>query len=145
MNAIAEGRTNEGDTELEIGLRFLNSKLEKKAAKIMLDVFMDAKRGSLSSWSYPSRYFASLMDELIDLNAKHQTFAPCEADLNYVTPHCHRDMLLTIAEADRRKFSLKLRNSLALSLRIDGAVDKQRLHNKLATYVTNKGNQEVFI
>ena len=50
-------------------------------------------------------------------------------------------MLLTIAETDCRKFSLELRNSLALSLRIDGAVDKQRLHNKHinAKYVTNKG------
>ena len=59
---------------------------------------------------------ASLMGELIDLNAKHQTFSPSEADLQYVTPHCHRDMLLTFAETYRRKFSIELRNSLALSL-----------------------------
>ena len=141
LNAIAEGRTNEGDTELEVSLRFLNSKLEKKAAKMMIDVFMDAKRGSLSAWSYPARYVASLMGELIDLNAKHQTFAPSESDLQYVTPHCHRDMLLTITETDRRQFSVELRNSLALSLRIDGAVDKQRLDNKhiMAKYVTIEG------
>jgi len=74
-------------------------------------------------------------------NDEPQPFAPTDADLQYVTPIRHREMLLTTADTDRISFAHHLQQALALSLRIDGAVDKQRLDNKhvMASYVTMTG------
>jgi len=51
------------------------------------------------------------------------------------------DLLFTIAEADTRTFAERFKSIFALSLRVDGAVDKQRIDNKhaMAKYVTTGG------
>jgi hypothetical protein len=95
--AHAEGHRLEAETHLEKTLRFVNSQLEMKIAKIMISIYMDAKRGTLSAWSFPARYVASLIGQRLDLNAKHEPFQPSDTDLQYVTPHCHREMLVAIA------------------------------------------------
>ena len=52
------------------------------------------------------------------------------------------DLLFTIAEAVRRTFAERFKSIFALSLRVDGAVDKQRIDNKhaMAKYVTTGGD-----
>ena len=99
-------------------------------------------------WSsaFPARYVASLMAERLDLNNPEIPFSPTDTDLQYVTPASHRDMLLTIAETDRKAFALRFKDILALSLRIDGAVDKQRIDNKhvMAQVVTAVGDMEIW-
>lgn len=139
--ALADGRVHEGETELEKQFRFANTELEKKVGKLMIQVYMDAKRGTLSAWSFPARYVASLMADRMQLNDAPQLFIPSDADLQYVSPQYHRELLLTIADTDRKSFGKLLQQSLALSLRIDGAVDKQRIDNKhvMANYVTMNG------
>jgi len=51
------------------------------------------------------------------------------------------DLLFTIAEADTRTFAERFKSIFALSLRVDGAVDKQRIDNKhaMTKYVTTGG------
>lgn len=95
------------------------------------------------NWSFPARHVASLMADRLKLNDPPETFAPTELDLQYVTPHCHREML-TIADTNRLSFGEHLQSALAVSLRIDGAVDKQRLDNKhvMASYVSMKGDMK---
>jgi len=146
QKALAEGRIHEGETVLEKQLRFANTALEQKIARIMIKVYMDAKRGTLSAWSFPARYVASLMAERLDLNNPEIPFSPTDTDLQYVTPASHRDMLLTIAETDRKAFALRFKDILALSLRVDGAVDKQRIDNKhvMAQVVTAVGDMETW-
>jgi len=48
---------------------------------------------------------------------------------------------LTIAEADRKTFAERFKRIFALSLRVDGAADKQRIDNKhvMAKYITTEG------
>jgi len=65
---------------------------------------MDAKRGMLSAWSFPVHYVASLMADRVQLNDAPEPFAPSDADLQYVIPLCHREMLLMIADTDRISF-----------------------------------------
>ena len=96
--------------------------------------------------SFSSREFESVgvdpaFASTADSNDEPQPFAPSDADLQYVTPTRHREMLLTIADTDRISFAHQLQQALALSLRIDGAVDKQRLDNKhvMASNVTITG------
>jgi hypothetical protein len=108
---------------------------------MVLQVYNDAKRGTLSAWSYPSRHVANLIGERIDLQAKHSTFIPQPGDLQYVNPGTHRDILTIIAETDRSILASNFQNVLTASLRVDGAVDKQKIDNKhvMAKYVTNEG------
>jgi len=91
--ALAEGHVNEGETELEKKFRFANAELEKKLARLMIQVFMDAKRCTLSAWLFPARYVASVMADRVQPNEAPQPFVPSDADLQYVTPHCHRQLL----------------------------------------------------
>ena len=59
--ALSDGRLHEGETDLEKKFRLANSELEQRVAKLMIHVFMDAKRGTLSAWSFPARCVASLI------------------------------------------------------------------------------------
>jgi hypothetical protein len=132
------------ETQLEKTFRFINSELAMKMSRVMLQVYNDAKRGTLSAWSYPSRYVASLIGERLQLSEPHSNFTPSNTDLQYISPGTHRDLLLTIADVDRKKNSVVPDDILALSLRIDGAVDKQRLDNKhvMAKYIAINGDEK---
>jgi len=141
QKAAAAGDIAAAETSLERSFRFANSELEKKIAKMIIQVYNDAKRGTLSAWSFPSRWVASVVGERLELNDKHVQFAPTKSDLQYINPYWHHELLMTIAEADRKTFSTRLSNIIALSLRVDGAVDKQQIDNKhvMAKYITTSG------
>ena len=72
---------------------------------MILHVYNDAKKGTLSAWSFPSRWVASMIGDRIELNEKYERFLPTKTDLPYINPYWHRDLLSTIAEADRKKHS----------------------------------------
>jgi hypothetical protein len=116
----------------------------QKIAKLMVHIYNDAKRGTLSAWSFPSRQVAYLIVERLDLTSAHSSFSPTNEDLQYVTPHFHQKMLTTIARTDMKKFVTCLDNIIALSLRVGDAVDRQRVDNKhvMAKYVTKKSETE---
>jgi len=118
----------------------------KKIAKMLLHVYNDAKRGTLLAWSYPSRHIAELIGQSIDIQSPHVNFVPTEADLQYVTPHCHREFLLDIVKTDRQTFKGVLNDSLVVSLRTDGALDKQKIGNKrvMAKVVSNTGETKTY-
>jgi len=95
----------------------------------------------LSAWSFPSRWVASIIGDRIELNEKHEWFLPTKTDLQYINPYWHRDLLLTITEADRKTFAERFESIFALCLRVVCAVDKQRIDNKhvMAKYITTEG------
>ena len=105
---------------------------------------MDAKRGTLAAWSFPARYIVCLMGERLDLNKDPTPFQPREQDLQYVTPSSHRQILTLIAATGRKTFASRIQDALAISLRVDSAVDKQRIDNKhvMANIVTSTGETE---
>jgi hypothetical protein len=81
------------------------------------------------------------MGDRLDLNAQHELFKRSDTDLQYVTPQCHRELLSVVVETDRIGFGRFLESCLALSLRVDGAVDRQCVDNKhiMAKCVTRSG------
>ena len=103
-------------------------------------MFNDAKRGTLSAWSFPSRHVAWQLGEQLDLTKEHNECSTL--DLSYVTPHNHRDLLLIIAETDRKSSLARFEDVLTISLRVEGAVDKQRIDNKhvMAKMVLRNGD-----
>ena len=72
------------ETPLERSFRFANSELEKKTAKMILHVRNDAKKGTLSAWSFPLRWVASIIGDRTELNEKHERFLPTKTDLQYI-------------------------------------------------------------
>jgi hypothetical protein len=90
---------------------------------------------------HPVTYVANLIGERLDLQTKHSTFVPQPVDLQYVNPGIHRDLLAVIAETGRSILASTFQNVLSASLRVDGAVDKQKIDNKhvMAKYVTKEG------
>ena len=103
-------------------------------------MFNDAKRGTLSAWSFPSLHVVWQLGEQLDLTKEN---IECSTlNLSYVTPHNYRDLLLIIAEMDRKSSLARFEDVLAISLRVEGAVDKQRIDNKhvMAKMVLRNGD-----
>lgn len=103
----------------------------------MIAVFNDAKRITLSSWSWPSREVASqLAAHFGDTGTIDH-----KIDLLYTTPSHHADLLNCIVRADLERFKSCLLNSIAVSLRVDASVDRMQKHNLyiLAHVVTDIG------
>lgn len=65
--------------------------------------------------------------------------------MQYVTPINHREFLSGIVEVDLPKLKNKLKSCIAVSLRIDGSVDRNQIDNihVLVKVVTSEGNSEL--
>lgn len=77
------------------------------------------------AWSWPGREVASQLAA----NFKDAGNAEATIDLLYVTPSHHADLLNAIVRSDLDRFKSTLSNSLAISLRIDGTIDRMQKHN----------------
>ena len=123
-----------------------NIELAKKVAKFICTVYNDAKHGTLSAWSWPSREVAYLKGLAVDLNSEnYKPFIPREGELQYINPSGHREFLESIVHADLGNLKKKLDNCLAISLRLDGSVDRTQVDNihVLAKIITDSGDAEL--
>lgn len=94
----------------------------------MIHVFNDAKRITLSAWSWPSREVASQLAADFKANGCQGTVKN-NIDLLYVNPSHHVDSLDCIVKSDLERFESCILRALAVSLRIDGSVDRMQKHN----------------
>lgn len=102
--------------------------LLKKTGSHMITVFNDAKKITLSAWSWPSRIVADKMAAFFELNGFCMPQTQL-IDLNYCNPTHHADLLNSIVESDFENLKSKIQNALAISLRLDGSVDRTQKHN----------------
>lgn len=100
--------------------------LRKHNGSLMISIFNDAKRTSLTPWSWPSRHVALEMANNFKTNGH---FLDVNPNLCYVTPSQHPELLNCIVKSDKPNLATCLRSALALSLRVDGSVDKTQDHN----------------
>lgn len=91
----------------------------------MFTIFNDAKRTTLSGHSWPSRHIATEMAN----NFKHGCSSSSNLNLQYLTPTFHAEFLDCIVLSDIDNFRDCIKKSLAVSLRLDGSVDKTQKHN----------------
>lgn len=110
-----------------------------------ITVFNDAKRITLSAWSWPSREVASQLAADFKANGNHGTVED-KTDLLYVTPSHHADLLDCIVKSDLQRFESCLLSSLAVSLRVDGSVDRMQKHNVYALIhvITDVGKMKTY-
>ena len=110
----------------------------------MYTVYNDAKRGTLSAWSWPSREVASLLGRTVDLSQAWTPACPSNDKLQYINPEMHSTLLELIVETDKINVAQKLSRAHANSLRADGSVDRTQIDNVhvMAYVVTETGLEE---
>ena len=121
-----------------------SAQLQNKIAKLMINVFNDAKKLTLSAWSWPSRE-ANMIAAGLDFQEEFSAFNPPSSVFQYITPSQHKAFLKFIVVADQDNVKSKLEKCLALSLRCDGSVDRRRIDNchVIAKIINQEGKLEV--
>lgn len=111
---------------------------------LMIEIYNKAKCGSISAWSWPSTHIAHLMASEFKMIASAAEFVPLDSELKYVTPMQHSDLMSYIVKSDLPRLKEKILNSLALSISVDGSVDRFQEDNKhvKCKIVTAYGNEE---
>ena len=118
-----------------------------KVGKLMITVYNDAKRLTLSANSWPSRVAASQKSQKFKYNDtdNEKNDELDEAfDLQYVTPANHHEFMACIVEAHCREVFENLLNARALSIRLDGSVDRTQIDKMyvLAKVINLSGDAE---
>lgn len=125
-----------------------NEALANKVGSLMVSVYNDAKRLTLSGYSWPSRMVASQIAQCFQFNDAHIKSDDQHFDLQYISPNSHSTFLKCIVAAHAGQVLDTLLQSRAISLRLDGSVDRAQIDKiyVLAKCVTCKGDtQEFFI
>lgn len=134
-------------TPMDLHISKANENKANEIGKMMIHVYTDAKRLNLSAWSWPARYVTAQTAFSFSFNGsqQNQSIIPDGLSLSYVNPPTHLDLLTCIVDADRNSITEKLRNCLALSLRVDGSVDRTQKDKIyiLAKIVSSDGNSEL--
>lgn len=91
----------------------------------MIVVYNDAKRMTLSAWSWPSRQVAHTLAK----NFETEGSLSNDCGLQYVTPTNHQIFLDSIVKSDVENVRRIINESLAISIRLDGSVDRTQEHN----------------
>lgn len=123
-------------------IKFTLGKMDKNATKhigkLMIQVFMDAKHLSLPAYNFPPRYVTS--ESSHNFTFGMEQIVPKNLSLQYVTPVQHLAILKTIVSADTNTIKKKINNCLALSVRVDGSIDRWQIDK---INVTDIGNVEL--
>ena len=81
----------------------------------MLTVHNDAKRGTLTAWSWPSRHVANHIAQQFDATKEFEVVRVTPDVVKYVTPTNHADLLNTIVSTDMVNLKKELSGAMAVS------------------------------
>jgi hypothetical protein len=95
----------------------------------MFTLYNDAKRGTLSAWSWPSREVASMRGNQFNISDDFTPLQAGEVGTNYLSPEMYRSFLSSNVQADLPRFRANMQESVALSLHVDGSVDRTQVDN----------------
>ncbi len=115
----------------QIGIIFStqNRQLAVTVGSHILDIYCDAKHLTLSAHSWPARKIAQQMGLALDLEKNFVPHTPKSGDLLYVNPVQHKMFLDYIVTADLDRLKAQLADAVAISIRVDGSVDKYQVGN----------------
>lgn len=117
--------------------------MANRICSLAITVFNDAKKLSLSAFTWPSRIVCGELAKSFDFNSS----APnrnSKLDLQYLNPTMHINILYTIVEAETQIIRDKLASCLAISLRMDGSVDSTNIDKiyVLTKIINETGDKE---
>ena len=106
-----------------------NEALAKSIGQKMIEVYSNAKRGA-PAWSWPAQHVAHQIAISFNPNDCHVDYRPQVGSLTYVNPNYHQILLHYIVLPDHPILKERILNSKAVSIRVDGSVDKFQTDNK---------------
>jgi hypothetical protein len=132
LNADIINKLQDHEREKSVPIRKMFSQCSEKLAKEigakMIEIYAEAKRGA-SGWSWPARHAAHQIAEQFQPNETHADYVPTAGSLTYVNPCMQRQLFESIVKPEFSKIKNRLENSLAVSLRVDGSVDRMQVDN----------------
>lgn len=84
--------------------------------KLMIPIYLDAKRLNLTANSWPSRYVAAEASNAYNSQNQSEKIVPNNINLQYVNTHGHLDLMTAIVESHQPELLRKFNECLALSL-----------------------------
>ncbi|CAB4006718.1 Hypothetical predicted protein [Paramuricea clavata] len=112
-------------TPIGRALSIADAQLAAKVASLFFHVYHGDKRLTLSANSFPSRVVVSRIANAFSFDDWSINGMP--NDLQYLSPNAHSEFLKCIVKTDRNSLASKMSNSLAISLRCDGSVDRTQI------------------
>lgn len=141
---LKEGGDDQATALVRMYSKF-NEKLANKIGEYSVTIFNDAKRLTLSAFSWPSRQISSAIGDTFNINDPEKNAVDIQnLDLQYLTPKFHSEILECIVAVESDLIRQKITNCLALSLRVDGSVDRTNIDKiyVLAKLINEDGNLE---
>lgn len=113
--------------------------------KIMIQVFTDAKLMTTAAYNWPARYVTNEAANAFIFNESASSIIPKNISLNYINPTQHHNMLKYIIEADHENIKTQIKQCLAISLRVDGSIDRSQKDKiyVLAKIISNTGEMKL--
>lgn len=96
-------------TPMGKAINYSNEKSAKKIGSLLIYVYNDAKKLTLSAYSFPSRAVVSLRTNSFRANGEI-TDTIDENEFQYLTPHSHSDFLQCIVESHQSSFVEEILN-----------------------------------
>lgn len=103
-------------------LRTMDLKQFNYVGKLVTQVFVDAKCLTLPAFNWPARFVASEASNYFAYEQERETIP--DLSLQYINPVKHLELLSSIVSADAENIKKTIGESLAVSLRVDGSIDK---------------------
>ena len=121
-----------------------NKELATFVGNFIYTLYNDAKCGTLSTFSWPSRVAAGKIGSKFNIKSEFTNYEP--NDLCYDNPISHNEFLSTIVSSKKEKLKDVLQNSLAVPLWFDGSVDRNQIDNEhvLAKTINKKRKENIY-
>lgn len=103
-----------------------NENRSNHIGKLLLQVYGDAKKLTSSAYSWPARFVASEAANKFNFNSYSSTI-PTDINIQYVSPADHLVFPKLIAKTHFKQFKEKIEIALAISIHIDGLVDRTNI------------------
>lgn len=132
------------ETELGRSISKGNEKLANRIGSLLIHTYGDAKKLTLSAYSFPARVIVGEIASAFEFNNTQMTTAK-DMSFQYLTPTAHKEFLQCIVESNVKTLIRKLTvDSLALSLRCDGSVDRTQIDKiyVMAKVISKRGYEE---
>lgn len=130
---------------LKISMDKAAVKMINHVAKLMMQIFVDAKQLSQSAHSWPARYVASAASFVYDFQEQTKPTIPENIPMQYVNKPGHLSLLTTIVNSHVPDFIEKINECWAVSLRVDGSVDLTQIDKiyVMAKVINADGSMEL--
>lgn len=101
--ATAKAASNLNRGLMDVHIKEANRKLANHVGELLLHVYCDAKKLTLSAYNWPARFVAAKAGQNFDFVTSTSTI-PNTIDIQYVNPVHHLDFLETITQSHREEF-----------------------------------------